>query len=101
MIHSVSCNSRDCPWYRRGSKCSHLLASSREIAKLSRSGIPQECPIRKEADIIVSAPRLTGVSIDFEAIESSVKKQMEFWSYFRSSSEQKEDKGDGSLHEDD
>jgi hypothetical protein len=69
MNHMVACNSRDCPWYRRSSKCRHPLARSENVAKRSPENVPLACPLRREPDIICAPP----LSLDPYLIDSNTK----------------------------
>ena len=53
MIHSLSCNTRDCPWYRRGSKCRHPLAVSVKVAEKMEHNVPLLCPVRIDPQVLV------------------------------------------------
>jgi hypothetical protein len=83
MIHMVDCNGRDCPWYRRGSKCKHPLAENENVAVRSDKGAPLGCPLRKEPDVVMAAPLAGDDKIDLDKIDEMVRRQLSVWSELR------------------
>ena len=82
MIHMVYCNTRDCPWYRRGQKCRHPSAPIPDVAQLNQKGAPDACPLRKEPDIICAAPRCEQhVEANVAFIYKNVQRQIGSWIY--------------------
>ena len=76
MIHHLSCNSRDCPWYRRGEKCKHPAASSPNVASIKQCGVPDTCPVVSDSQILIAVaePRRTIV----DAVKD-VREQINTW----------------------
>lgn len=72
MIHLLACNTRDCPWYRRGSKCRHPLAVSEEAAQHSKETVPFSCPVIKDAQILIAGT----FPDDLERCEKNAIKQL-------------------------
>lgn len=77
-VHSVCCNTRDCPWYRRGSKCKNPYAQNINVAKHNMDGVPDLCPLHKESHVLMANHDVSGKNVILERTESAIK-GLGFW----------------------
>jgi len=78
MIHSVSCNSRDCPWYRRKNKCRHPSAKSPDVASHNMERPPELCPLHDEPDLIMVDHDRNGKNVVKRQMKRAIK-SLNFW----------------------
>lgn len=78
LIQSVSCNSRDCPWYRRGSKCRHPSAVDKDIAEHNMERVPVLCPLHQESCLLMVDRNSANVNVAKRRMERVIQ-GIKFW----------------------